>query len=120
MVTLPNHDTVEPDVAGDRPPHMPDAVALAAYRIVQESLTNASRHAAGAPVHVRLAFEPSALTLAVRNGTGVGTNGHGETARVGIVGMTERAVAVGGTLRAASTERGFSVDAELPYAGIRG
>jgi signal transduction histidine kinase len=106
---------VQLDVAGARPESVPDAVSLAAFRIVQESLTNARRHAAGAPVRVRLAFEPWGLTLAVENGAGRTTNGNGPTAGVGITGMTERASAVGGTLRAGPLPRGFRVDAELPY-----
>jgi signal transduction histidine kinase len=106
---------VQLDVAGERPENVPDAVSLAAFRIVQESLTNARRHAAGAPVRVRLAFEPRGLTLAVENGAGRTTNGNGATAGVGIMGMTERASAVGGTLRAGPLPGGFRVDAELPY-----
>jgi signal transduction histidine kinase len=103
------------DVAGERPAHVPDAVSLAAFRIVQESLTNARRHAAGAPVRVRLAYEPSGLTLAVENDAGRPTNGNGVTAGVGIMGMTERASALGGTLRAGRQPEGFRVDAQLPY-----
>jgi signal transduction histidine kinase len=104
------------DVAGERPARVPDAVSLAAFRIVQESLTNARRHAAGAAVRVRLAYEPSGLTLAVENAAGTATNGNGATAGVGIMGMTERASALGGTLRAGRLAEGFRVDAELPYA----
>jgi signal transduction histidine kinase len=104
------------DVAGERPSRVPDAVSLAAFRIVQESLTNARRHAAGAPVHVRLSYEPSGLTLAVENEAGTPTNGNGVTAGVGIMGMTERASALGGTLRAGRLPDGFRVDAQLPYA----
>jgi signal transduction histidine kinase len=103
------------DVAGERPAHVPDAVSLAAFRIVQESLTNARRHAAGAPVRVRLAYEPSGLTLAVENDAGRPTNGNGVTSGVGIMGMTERASALGGTLRARRQPEGFRVDAQLPY-----
>jgi signal transduction histidine kinase len=103
------------DVAGERPAHVPDAVSLAAFRIVQESLTNARRHAAGAPVRVSLAYEPSGLTLAVENDAGRPTNGNGVTAGVGIMGMTERASALGGTLRARRQPDGFRVDAQLPY-----
>ena len=107
---------VQLDVDGEQPTRVPDAVSLAAFRIVQESLTNARRHAAEAPVRVRLSFEPSGLTLAVENGSGVPANGNGATAGVGILGMTERATAVGGTLRASRLPDGFRVDAELPYA----
>jgi signal transduction histidine kinase len=104
------------DVAGERPARVPDAVSLAAFRIVQESLTNARRHAAGAPVRVRLAYEPSGLTVAVENAAGTSTNGNGVTSGVGIMGMTERASALGGTLRAGRLPDGFRVDAQLPYA----
>jgi signal transduction histidine kinase len=106
---------VELDVVGDRPWRVPDAVSLAAYRIVQESLTNARRHAAGAPVSVRLSFEPGRLTVTVENAAGRSTNGIGSAAGVGIIGMTERACAVGGTLRARPLPSGFRVDASLPY-----
>jgi signal transduction histidine kinase len=107
---------VQLDVIGKRPERLPDAVSLAAFRIVQESLTNACRHAAGAPVRVSLAFQPDSLAVAVENDGSVQTNGNGTTPGVGIIGMTERASAVGGTLRAAPLAGGFRVDAELPYA----
>jgi signal transduction histidine kinase len=107
---------VQMDVIGERPERVPDAVSLAAFRIVQESLTNARRHAAGAPVRVRLSFEPSGVTLAVDNASGTPGNADGATAGVGIVGMTERASALGGTLRAGRQADGFRVSAELPYA----
>jgi signal transduction histidine kinase len=107
---------VQMDVVGERPERVPDAVSLAAFRIVQESLTNARRHAAGAPVVVRLLFEPSGLTLAVENGAGTPSHANGATPGVGMLGMTERALAVGGTLRAGRLPEGFRVDAQLPYA----
>jgi signal transduction histidine kinase len=95
-----------------------DAVSLATFRIVQESLTNARRHAAGAAVRVSLSFETARLAVAVETGAGtaVERNGDGSSVGVGIMGMTERALAVGGTLRAAPLESGYRVDAELPYA----
>lgn len=108
------------DVAGERPERLPEAVSLAAYRIVQESVTNAQRHARGAAVRVSLTFEPKGLTLAVENGSGAPTTGSGTRAGVGIVGMAERASAVGGTLRARPLSSGFQVDAELPYARAGG
>lgn len=105
-------------VTGEQPGHIAHAVELAAYRIVQESLTNARRHAAGAPVTVSLAFEPGELAVAVESGAGAARNGgtSGEPPGVGITGMTERAAAVGGTLRASPLAGGFRVEATLPYA----
>jgi signal transduction histidine kinase len=114
------------DVTGEPPARLPEAVSLAAYRIVQESLTNVARHSQGAGVHVRLSFAPGELAIAVENtthqtrhanGTAVQHNGAGggATSRVGILGMTERAEALGGTLTTTSSEAGFLVRARLPY-----
>jgi signal transduction histidine kinase len=102
------------EVTGERPPRLPEALSLAAYRIVQESLTNARRHAAGTPVRVDLAYEPTGLTLAIENRRTGPPNRNGGPG-VGIVGMTERAAAIGGTLRAGPSAGGFRVDAHLPY-----
>jgi signal transduction histidine kinase len=89
-------------------------VGLAAYRIVQEALTNARRHAPGAAVDVEVRYGDGELRLVIRdNGPGprqvVLDGGHG------LLGMRERAVAVGGELRAgAATVGGFLVQARLP------
>ncbi|WP_248960036.1 sensor histidine kinase [Sphaerisporangium perillae] len=89
-------------------------VELAAYRIVQEALTNARRHAPGAAVDVELDYTGDALRLLVRdNGPGPSTEvpagGHG------LSGMRERAAAVGGELRAGpAAAGGFLVEACLP------
>lgn len=109
---------IELQVSGTRPARLSDAVSLAAYRIVQESLTNAQRHAATAPVRVDLCFEPDALTVAVENSArgAPRTDVNGDLPGVGIMGMTERAHAVGGTLQATPRAGGFRVDASLPYA----
>jgi signal transduction histidine kinase len=106
---------VQLGVSGERPERLPDTVSLAAFRIVQESITNACRHSAGAPVCVTLSFEPGRLVVAIENGAGTPSNGNGSTPGVGIVGMTERASAVGGTLHAGPLPGGFRVEAELPY-----
>jgi signal transduction histidine kinase len=93
-------------------------VELAAYRIVQEALTNARRHAPGAAVDVELRYAADALLLRIRdNGPGAespspGHHGHG------LLGMRERAQAAGGELRAGpAVSGGFLVEATLPVTG---
>ncbi|MFG2958910.1 sensor histidine kinase [Streptomyces sp. NPDC048291] len=89
-------------------------VELAAYRIVQESLTNARRHARGAAVDVELHYAADRLHLRVRdNGpgpaTGRPTDGHG------LLGMRERAAAVAGDVRTGPADvGGFLVAARFP------
>jgi signal transduction histidine kinase len=88
-------------------------VELAAYRIVQEALTNARRHAPGAAVDVELRYSADWLRLRVRdNGPGDGQpagGGHG------LAGMRERAFSVGGSLYAGlAPGGGFLVEAVLP------
>ena len=88
-------------------------VELAAYRIVQEALTNARRHAPGAAVDVELRYAGDALRLRIRdNGPGQDARNH---AGHGLLGMRERAAAVGGSLRTSDASGGgFCVEAELP------
>ncbi|MEV0210341.1 sensor histidine kinase [Streptomyces sp. NPDC050788] len=88
-------------------------VEVTAYRIVQEALTNARRHAPGAAVDVELRYGPDELVVRVRdNGPGPvapGAPGHG------LLGMRERAATVGGTLRTGAAHGGgFLVEARLP------
>ena len=88
------------------------AVDRAAYRILQESLTNALRHGEG-QVEVSLAYGPSTLDLGVTNaaaGDGTPDSGHG------LVGMRERASLVGGSIEAGRENGFFRVRARLPYA----
>jgi signal transduction histidine kinase len=91
---------------------VPPGVDLTAFRIVQEALTNARRHAPGADVDVELRYERDTLHLEVRDqgpGHAVETDGHG------LVGMRERAAMLGGTLDAGPAEGGgFAVRADLP------
>jgi signal transduction histidine kinase len=88
-------------------------VELAAFRIVQEALTNARRHAPGAAVDVELRFTVESLLVSVRD-SGPGPTADGPAGH-GLVGMRERAVAAGGSLRAgAATGGGFRVEAALP------
>ncbi|HZC73914.1 MAG TPA: histidine kinase [Jatrophihabitans sp.] len=106
------------DVHGRPPAQISDATSLAAYRIVQESLTNARRHAAGAPAAVTLRFDSSQVTLVVENGAGSAANER-DGLGVGITGMRERAGVVGGRLCAEPLAAGFRVRADLPYEPAR-
>jgi signal transduction histidine kinase len=103
------------EIEGEQPERIPEAVQLAAFRIVQESLTNAGRHAPGAAARVRLAYEEDQLRVGVENDSGRGRNGNRRGSGVGIAGMHERATALGGTLEAGPCPDGFRVTAELPY-----
>jgi signal transduction histidine kinase len=103
--------TVEVD--GARRPLAP-AIDQAAYRILQEALTNASRHGIGS-ADVEIDFGPSMLEVAVTNPTRPGAivgndGGHG------VVGMRERAQLLGGSLEAGLSNGLFCVRARLPYA----
>ena len=94
---------------------VPPAVDLAAYRIVQESLTNARRHAAGAPAAVAVEQQQDRLTVRIVNGRSTAAAGATEGSGYGIAGMCERAEALGGSVQAQPTEDGgFAVTALLP------
>ncbi|MFE9747987.1 sensor histidine kinase [Saccharothrix saharensis] len=93
---------------------VPAAVERAAYRIVQESLTNVTRHAAAATASVRIDYRPDSLVIRVDD-DGRAEPGTAPTPGVGLLGMRERVTALGGSLRAAPRrEGGFTVQAELP------
>jgi signal transduction histidine kinase len=96
-------------------------VALTAYRIVQEALTNARRHAPGAAVDVELDYAGAVLYVRVRdNGPGPAVAGPAAAGH-GLLGMRERAAMVGGTLRAGPGRLGgFLVEAALPVATVDG
>jgi signal transduction histidine kinase len=93
-------------------------VELAAYRIVQEALTNVRRHAPGAAVDVELRYADDALRLRVRdNGPGPGAEPAGPrySPGHGLLGMRERAAAAGGSVSTGEGPGGgFCVEAELP------
>jgi signal transduction histidine kinase len=105
-------------MAGQAGP-LPPGVDLTAYRIVQEALTNARRHAPGAAVEIELRYTPDTLNLRVRDHGPAGPAGpateRAETAGHGLLGMRERAAMVGGSLRTGTAEGGgFVVEADLP------
>jgi signal transduction histidine kinase len=92
-------------------------VDQAAYRILQEALTNAARHGAGR-ADVELGFGPAALEVIVSNA--VGPHRPREGSGHGLVGMRERAALLGGSLEAGPRGTGFRVRAELPYESAGG
>ena len=105
--------TVEGDVAG-----LPATTGLAVYRIAQEALTNAAKHAPGAATEVRLRVCPGEATLtadtrAVPGRGPVADAGPG----LGVVSMRERAESVGGSCEAGPGGRGWLVRARLPLTG---
>jgi signal transduction histidine kinase len=99
---------------GERLPVAPDT-AVAAYRVVQEALTNVVKHAHAGQVDVRLNWRPTALRLEVRD-DGSGGNGRIRSGGHGLIGMRERVTACGGTLVTgpARDGSGFQVIATLP------
>jgi signal transduction histidine kinase len=111
---------VEVAVTG-RPASLPAAVDAAAYRIVQESLTNVVRHAGPATATVRVDYQPDALVLEIADSGGGQASATARPAGSGIAGMRERVAAVGGTLQTGpSTDGGFLVRARLPLEGTGG
>ncbi len=107
------------------PVPLPDGVDLSAYRIVQEALSNAMRHAPGSHVELRLAYLPDSLVLEICNDAALrtvpvlvasgdraaGGGGHG------LIGMRERTAMLGGSLTAGPTaDGGFRVAAVLPMS----
>ena len=98
------------------------AVDVAAYRIIQEALTNVLKHASGSDAQVRVAYEPASLRIEIEN---VGSTrsmdlpareGEGH----GLIGMRERASMLGGELEAGPTPTGFRVIARLPIQHASG
>ena len=98
---------------------LPAGVELTGYRIVQEAMTNALKHAGGAPVDVRLRYEPEWFDIEVIDqgptDGAVPLNGH-DSGSHGLVGMRERVAVYGGTLETGphTDSGGFSVHARIP------
>ncbi len=93
---------------------LPATTGLAVYRILQEALTNAIKHAPGSPTAVRLSVGADAVGLAVDSagepGTGTG---------LGVLSMRERAESLGGSCQAGPGGRGWLVRATLPLGASR-
>ena len=113
---------VRVEESGQRVP-LPADVDLAAYRIVQEALTNSARHSGGTNAIIRIVYGEDTLVVEVDDDGAWRPPGrspgqpHGTGS--GIAGMTERAAALGGTLQAGPRPGGgFAVRARLPLHGL--
>jgi signal transduction histidine kinase len=97
------------------PERVPAGIAVSVYRIVQEALTNANRHAGpGATVDVRVTCSPNDVEILVAD-DGRGASTAGSPAGYGLVGMAERATAAGGTFNAGPRRGGgWRVGATIP------
>lgn len=97
---------------------LPSTTDHCAYRILQEGLTNALRHASGSRVRLSLEYDDRRLALTVDSTGRRHTSAYGGTGR-GLVGIRERVLAMGGTLSAGSTEGGgFRLHATLPLESV--
>jgi signal transduction histidine kinase len=99
------------------PRPLENAVDQAAYRILQEALTNAARHGAGA-ARVELDYRDAALELTISNAAS-GESPSRANGGHGLVGMRERATLLGGSLDVERANGSFRVRARLPYGGPR-
>jgi signal transduction histidine kinase len=108
---------VELSIEGDRR-QLDAGVELSAYRVVQEALTNALKHATGARARVRLTYEPRTLEIDVTDQGGTGHRDLGEIGPGGrgLIGMRERVALFEGDFEAGRIPGGFRVHARLPLA----
>jgi signal transduction histidine kinase len=91
---------------------LPRGLDLSAYRIVQEGLTNALRHAHASDAAVTVRYRPDELEIEVRdNGHGNGTS---EGVGHGLIGVRERVKLYGGRMSAGATDAGFVLSTRLP------
>ncbi len=91
------------------------SIELAAYRVVQESLTNVTKHAGPVDVEVSLTYSPDGLAIRVANSAGPGPVTARDSGGMGLVGMRERVELVGGSLEASPhQDGGFTLLAFLP------
>jgi signal transduction histidine kinase len=97
------------------PQDLPPGKDLAAYRVVQESLTNAAKHAAGSVTRVRLDYQPHELVVEVANNAGRATPAATEGNGRGLIGLRERLAACGGEIQTGlRLDGGFRVRATIP------
>jgi signal transduction histidine kinase len=112
LIEQAGHSGLRVLLEGDEPGGLSVATDLAAYRIIQEALTNCVRHSGADEAVVRLTRAPRLLTVEVTDDGHGAAGGYAEGN--GLRGMRERAAGVGGTLTAGPGPHGFRVRAELP------
>jgi signal transduction histidine kinase len=97
-------------------PKVPRAIATAAYRILQEALSNVKRHAKASQVKVNISQEDRSLTLRIADsGIGMDTSTLDDRSSLGLIGMRERATIVGGTFQIYSEiGKGTDIHVSLP------
>ncbi|MEV4461662.1 histidine kinase [Microbispora sp. NPDC049633] len=96
---------------------IPAPASVAVHRIVQEALANTLRHSGATRAEVTIGRHPRAITVEVADDGKGDPSGGGVTEGNGLTGMRERVRALGGTLTAGPSPRGFAVQAEIPVAG---
>jgi len=103
------------------PEPLPQGVGLAAFRIVQEGLTNVIRHSSARTAEVTVAYRGAALLVRIADPGPLSATGGPRAggSGSGLAGMRERASALGGSLRAGPQRAGFQVEAELPFRAPR-
>jgi PAS domain S-box-containing protein len=112
-IDLESEDLAQADV--------PQAVQLAAFRIVQEALTNVVRHSRATSVSIRIARSPAGLeTTIIDNGSGFSVDAPDASpeTHLGLQGMKERAAALGGTLRVTTGANGTTIRVEFPLPAM--
>lgn len=118
LAGLAQHEGARLLVEGAEPADLPDDVRVALYRAVQESLTNARKHAPGAPVEIRLSFGATGTELTVTNSAASGPARAPHLAAtgggVGLAGMRERLEHVGGTCETGPSSDGWRVRVAVP------
>ena len=117
LASLAARDGAELTVTGAPRPLAADA-GLALYRAAQEAVTNARKHAPGAPVSIRLDFDPQSTTLRVTNGLCPSAEATSELSTTGggfgLQGMRERVELLGGQVVAEPNALGFTVQVAVP------
>jgi signal transduction histidine kinase len=113
--TLGRRSAVPVQVRVDREERLPERVEVAAYYVVAEALANAARHASASQVAVDVTREPGSLRLRVHDD---GVGGADPSAGSGLIGLSDRVQALGGTLAVHSPPgEGTTLEVTLPVAG---